>query len=184
MTSVKTGVAGGIQVSLLVLGLMVPNARPAQAQPPGIPVRITNPTIPVSPPPRQGFNVSCFTGNVDPVYGQASCTLLTIPKGRQIVIETISCQASLAAGQGPGDVQLIVPNTPFTPGSSDHVSHTLAMSKQAGDASGEIRRVTTPLRAYGSADKGAVGVGVSFRALPGPQIQGMSCTLSGYLVGQ
>jgi hypothetical protein len=135
---------------------------------------------------RNGFNASCFTGNVDPTYGQASCTLLTIPAGRQIVIETISCQAELYAGHGPGDVQLIVPNTPFAPGMSDHVSHLLTLTKQAGDATLDIWRMTSPLRAYGSAPaQGSVDVGVFFRAdptLPGPQ--DMICTISGYAVGQ
>ncbi len=39
-------------------------------------------------PARNGFNSSCFTGNVDPVYCQASCALFTIPAGREAVIET------------------------------------------------------------------------------------------------
>jgi hypothetical protein len=135
---------------------------------------------------RNGFNVSCFTGNIDPVYGQASCSLLTIPAGRQVVIETVSCQAELATGDGPADVQLIVPNTPFSPGGPDHVSHLLALSKQDSSSSVDIWRLTTPLRAYGSAPaQGSVDVGLFFRANPaasGPQ--GISCTISGFLVSQ
>ena len=135
---------------------------------------------------RNGFNVSCFTGNIDPVYGQASCPLLTIPAGRQVVIETVSCQAELATGDGPADVQLIVPNSPFTPGGPDHVSHLLALSKQDSNSGVDIWRVTTPLRAYGSAPaQGSVDVGLFFRANPassGPQ--GISCTISGFLVSQ
>ena len=135
---------------------------------------------------RNGFNSSCFTGNIDPDFGQASCSLLTIPAGRQVVIETISCQAELYAGHGPGDVQLIVPNTPFTPGASDHVSHLLTLTKQAGDATLDIWRMTSPLRAYGSAPaQGSVDVGLFFRADPTlPNPQGILCTISGYEVGQ
>jgi len=135
---------------------------------------------------RKGFNASCFTGNVDSVYGQASCSLLTIPAGRQIVIETISCQAELYADNGPGDVQLIVPNTPFAPGMSDHESHMLTLTKQAGDATLGIWRMTSPLRAYGSApSQGSVDVGLFFRADPSkPNPQGIVCTISGYQVGQ
>jgi len=137
-------------------------------------------------PARNGFNTSCFTGNVDPTFGQASCSLLTIPAGRQIVIETISCQAELYAGDGPGDVQLIVPNTPFAPGMSDHVSHRLTLTKQAGDATLDIWSMTSPLRAYGSAPaQGSVDVGLFFRADPSkPNPQGITCTMSGYEVGQ
>lgn len=170
------------RVGPFVLGLALAAAGAAHAQPAGVPVRITNAAIPVTPPARAGFNVSCFTGNVDPQSGQAGCTLLTIPAGRQVVLETISCQAALAAGEGPGDVQLIVPNTPFTPGGPGQVSHFLTLTKQAGNASIDTWRLTTALRAYGSAGAGAVGIGVFFRANPGPQSQSMICTLSGYLV--
>jgi hypothetical protein len=137
-------------------------------------------------PARNGFNVSCFTGNVDSVNGQAACSLLTIPAGRQVVIETISCQAELFAGEGPGDVQLIVPNTPFTSGGPDHVSHLLTLTKQSSSPSLDIWRMTTPLRAYGSAPaQGSVDVGLFFRANPArPSPQDMSCTISGYMVGQ
>jgi len=173
-------------LGMLVLSLALPGTRPASARPPAeeVPVHITNPTVPVTLPAQQGFNVSCFTGDIDPVSGQAQCSLLTIPAGRSVVIETISCQAVLAAGQGPADVQLIVPNTPLAPGGPGQVSHLLALSKQAGDSSIEVWRMTTPLRAYGSAPAaGAVGVFAFFRANPAPQPQSMTCTLSGYLVG-
>lgn len=150
----------------------------------------TTPTTPVyvdaDRPARNGFNVSCFTGNIDSVNGQASCSLLTIPAGRQVVIETISCQAELFAGEGPGDVQLIVPNTPFTPGGPDHVSHSLTLTKQASSSNLDIWRMTTPLRAYGSAPaQGSVNIGLFFRANPArPNPQGIICTISGYMVGQ
>ena len=80
---------------------------------------------------RNGSNVTCNTPAIDPISGQSACTLLTIPAGRQIVIKTVSCQAELPAGEGPGDVQLIVPNTPFPGTSVDHVSHLLELSKRA-----------------------------------------------------
>jgi hypothetical protein len=173
-------------LGMIVLSLTLSGTPPASAHPPGTeqPVRITNPTVPVTLPAQQGFNVSCFTGNIDPVSGQAQCSLLTIPAGRSVVIETISCQAVLVAGQGPGDVQLIVPNTPLAPGGPGQVSHLLALSKQAGDSSIDVWRMTTPLRAYGSAPAaGSVDVYAFFRANPAPQPQSMICTASGYLVG-
>jgi hypothetical protein len=133
---------------------------------------------------RNGFNVSCVTPNVD-ASGQAACTLLAIPAGRQVVIETISCQAELYAGEGPADAQLIVPNTPFTSGGPDHVSHLLTLTKQASTPSLDIWRMTTPLRAYGSATASASqNVGVFFRANPAsPGPQDMTCTISGYMLG-
>jgi hypothetical protein len=101
------------------------------------------------------------------------------------VIESVSCQAELVAGEGPGDVQLIVPNVPFGGGAVTNVSHLLAFSKQAGNSSVDIWRMTTPLRAYGAAAGGDVGVFVFFRANPSPtQSQGAICAISGYEVGQ
>ena len=135
---------------------------------------------------RNGFNASCSTGNIDPVYGQASCSLFTIPAERQVVIETISCQAELYAGEGPGDVQLIVPNVLVAGGGSGQVSHFLTLTKQAGDSTLDIWRTTTPLRAYGSAPtQGSVDIGLFFRANPSsPNPQGIFCTISGFLVGK
>jgi hypothetical protein len=77
------------------------------------------------------FNARCETGNVDPVYGQASCTLFTVPAGRQVVIESISCQVEIYAGDGPGDIQLILPSPSGTGGGPTPVSHSLALTKQA-----------------------------------------------------
>jgi hypothetical protein len=150
----------------------------------------TTPTTPVyvdaDRPARNGFNVWCSTGNIDSVHGQASCSLLTIPAGRQVVIETISCQAELFAGEGPADVQLTVPNTPFTPGGPGGVSHFLTLTKQSSSPNLDIWRMTTPLRAYGSAPaQGSANIGLFFRANPArPNPQGIFCTISGYMVGQ
>lgn len=154
-------------------------------------VRLSNtPTTPVyvdaDRAARNGFNASCSTPNIDPASGQSSCSLFTIPAGRQVVIETISCQAELAAGEGPGDVQLIVPNQPIIAGMPDHVSHFLTLTKQDTSSTVDIWRLTTPLRAYGSApEQGSVSVGLFFRGDPASSSpQGIFCTISGFLVGQ
>jgi hypothetical protein len=135
---------------------------------------------------RNGFNASCFTGNVDATYGQASCVLLTVPAGRQVVIETVSCQAEVTTGTGPADVQLIVPNAPLGGGATTNVSHLLTLSRQAGDAALEIWRTTTSLRAYAASPAtGAAGIGVFFRATYSPsEPVGMVCAISGYMAGQ
>lgn len=150
----------------------------------------SNPTSPAyvdaDRPARNGFNAACSSGRIDPVYGEASCTLFTIPAGRQVVLETISCQAELPAGQGPGDVQLVVPNAAGNSGGAQQVSHFLALSKQAGSPVVDIWRVTTPLKAYGSAPAGGtVDIGIYFRGDPTSSApQGLFCTISGYLVGK
>ncbi len=135
---------------------------------------------------RTYFNASCTTPNVDAAYEQAACTLLTIPAGRQIVIETVSCQAEVATGgSGPGDVQLIVPNAPLTGGAIQNVSHLLTLSRQAGNTSLEIWRMTTALRAYGrSPDSGTVNVGLFYRStyVAGVPVD-IGCAISGYMIG-
>jgi hypothetical protein len=179
--SVNANVSGTVAVSALPPVQLSGTPAVSLATAPAAPLYVD-----ADRPARNGFNASCFTGNVDSVAGQASCSLLTIPAGRQVVIESVSCQAELYAGDGPGDVQLIVPNPPFTPGGADHVSHLLALTKQAGTPSLDIWRLTTPLRAYGSAPtQGTVDISLFFRANPArPNPQGITCTISGYLVGQ
>jgi hypothetical protein len=154
----------------------------------------TTPTTPVyvdaDRPARNSFDASCNTGNVDPVYGQASCTIFTIPAGRQVVIETAACTAELAAGTGPGQADLIIPNIPYgaAPGSGPiGYYYTLAMSKQADGAavgaSVDLWGMTTQFRAYGAAPAaGTVDIGVFFRANLSSAPQGMNCTISGYVV--
>ena len=135
---------------------------------------------------RSGFNAECATPNVDSTYGQAQCTLFNIPDGRQVVIESVSCQAELYAGEGPGDVQLIVPNVSLT-GAYESVHHRLTLTKQAGDSTLDIWAMTTAFRVYGSSPSGYgdQGVYVFLRANPAsPGPQDMFCHVSGYLVGQ
>src|SRR5207248_10768199 len=64
-------------------------------------------------PARNSFSASCFTDNYDSASGQASCTIFTIPAGRQVVIESVGCTAEVAAGQGPAQADLIIPNIPY-----------------------------------------------------------------------
>jgi hypothetical protein len=139
-------------------------------------------------PARNSFSASCFTDNYDPVYGQASCTIFTIPAGRQVVIESVSCTAEVAAGQGPAQADLIIPNIPYgaAPTSAQGYYFPLAMTRQTLSTSGvDIWAITNQFRAYGAAPTGgSVDIGVFFRAsLPNLNPpQGLSCTIAGYLV--
>jgi hypothetical protein len=129
------------------------------------------------------FNASCATGNVDAVHGQAGCTLFTVPAGRQVVIESISCQVEIYAGDGPGDIQLVLPSPSTTGGGPMQVSHFLTLTKQASGNNLDIWRMTTPLRAYAIAPAGGTtGIGLFFRANPSrPRPQDAFCTISGYI---
>lgn len=189
-------------VALVSLGCSAMSAHAAPAVPvtvtntPNVNANITNPSINVSNTAaaplfvdadhsaRNGFNSSCSTGNIDPTYGQASCTIATVPAGAKIVIETLSCQAELPANEGPADMQLIVPTQQLGSTSITNVSHMLTFTKQAGDAQLDIWRMTTPLRAYATAyANSSVGIGIFMRANYKAGIPiGMTCAISGYQI--
>lgn len=135
---------------------------------------------------RNGFNAECVTDNVDPTYGQAQCLLFSIPEGHQVVIETLSCSAEFAAGDGPGDVQLVVPNVPLGGGPLTYVHHRPTMTKQASGNGVDIWASMSQMRVYGSSPTGYgdQGVYAFFRANPSGVTQDMFCHVSGYEVGQ
>jgi len=133
---------------------------------------------------RNGFNASCFTGNVDPVYAQASCTLFTIPPSREVVIESVACTAEVTTGTGPGQASLIVPGIPLGGGLPTAVYYSLAMSKQSVSPSVDLWSMTTPLRVYAASGSGSADVGLFFIAQDTAQPQGLTCAVSGYEVGQ
>jgi len=154
----------------------------------------TTPTAPLyvdaDRPARNSFSASCATQSYDPASGQASCTIFTIPAGREVVIESVACTAEVAAGQGPGQADLIVPNIPFgaAPGSAAYPTYIpLAMSRQTlnSGAGVDIWALTNQFRAYGQAPaQGSVDISVFCRAsLPNLNPpQGMNCVIEGYLV--
>ena len=141
-------------------------------------------------PARNSFSASCDTTNYDPTYGQASCTIFTIPAGRQVVIQSVACTAEVAAGQGPAQANLIIPNIPFgVAAGSGAIGYyvPLAMTRQTlNSGSGvDIWALSNQMTLYGSAPSGgSVDIGVFFRAsLPNLNPpQGMSCVINGYLV--
>jgi len=140
-------------------------------------------------PARHSFDATCATSNDDETSGQASCTLFTIPQGAQVVVETVSCTAEVAAGQGPASADLVVPNVPYgaspASGASEYLFN-LAMTKQTNSSSGvDIWGITNEVHIYGGAPTGgSVDIGVFFRAsLPNlSPPQGMFCSISGYVV--
>ena len=137
-------------------------------------------------PTRNSFDASCSTGQPDPVYGQASCTIFTIPAGRQVVIETAACTAAVPTGTGVGQADLIIPNIPYGGGAPINYYYNLAMTLQSNGAPVDLWGMTTQFRAYAAApSSGTVGIGVFFRSGASAAIpEGMSCTISGYLVAQ
>jgi len=176
----------------LTYGLSLPIAPPIEFS--GTVNVNTTPTRPVyvdaDRPARNSFSASCFTNNYDSNSGQASCTIFTIPARRQVVVESVSCTAEVAAGQGPAQADLIIPNIPYGSGPGSGViayQFPLAMTKQTLNTGtgADIWAITNQFRAYGRAPSdGSVDIGVFFRAsLPNLNPpQGMNCTIAGYVV--
>lgn len=131
---------------------------------------------------RSNFDATCATTNYDATNGQASCTIYTIPAGSTVVIESVACTAEVAAGQGPAQADLIIPQN------LTNYYFALAMTKQTTNTSGQgvdIWAITNQIRAYGNAPtSGTTSIGVFFRAsLPNlSPPQGMFCTIAGYVL--
>jgi hypothetical protein len=131
---------------------------------------------------RSNFDATCATTNYDATTGQASCTIYTIPAGSTAVIESLACTAEVAAGQGPGQADLIIPYN------GTNYYFALAMTQQTTNPSGQgvnIWAITNQIRAYGNAPTSATtSIGVFFRAsLPNlSPPQGMFCTVAGYVL--
>jgi len=149
----------------------------------------TTPTAPLyvdtDRPDRNGFNASCFTGDVDPTFGQAQCLILTIPAGREVVIESLACNSLLISGNVPAQASLVMPNVsagpfPNNPG----INVPIALSKGWSTQSYDYYQVMTPVHYYGSAySDGGVDIGIFFRtSYSASAPQGLSCTIGGHMV--
>jgi len=135
-------------------------------------------------PERNGFNASCTTDPVDSTYGQAGCTLFTIPAGREVVIESVACNAFLTVGNVPGQADIIVANYsagPFPSGQG--VYFPIALTKTASSSLDEYQFMGN-FRIYASSPPdGAVGVGIFYRTNPSPSYpQAFSCSVAGHMV--
>jgi hypothetical protein len=134
---------------------------------------------------RNGFGASCFTPAVDPTFGQASCTLATVPAGEEVVIETVSCSADVATGNIP-QIQIIVPSPPLGGGAPLSLNHFLALNRQGGNSTIETWAYSSLLRAYAvSPSGGTTDIGVFFRTNPSAAVvENAICSISGYVIGQ
>jgi hypothetical protein len=135
-------------------------------------------------PERNGFNASCNTDPVDSTYGQASCTLFTIPAGREVVIESVACTAFLTPGNVPGQADIIVANYsagPFPSGQG--VYFPIALSKTASSSLDQYE-IMTNFRIYASSPpEGSVGVGIFYRTnYSASYPQALSCAVAGHMV--
>ena len=153
------------------------------------PVSFSNtPTTPIyadaDRPARNGFGAQCFSPPVDS-SGQTGCTIATIPAGREVVIETITCHIAVGTGRPP-QMQLNAPSLQLGGGGGPfYVSYYLQPTRIYGDSSSEVWRFASPLRIYAfAAPAGSVDIGVNLQSGTSTVPQGFNCAIGGYMVGQ
>jgi hypothetical protein len=133
-------------------------------------------------PASRGFGATCYIPDVDPSTNEATCSLLNLSSGQEAVIETVTCDALIAAGYLPS-LELITV-APALGGGTVELDHFLALTKVWGDSSIELWKFASPLRIY------VFGPGVSTGSLAAffgsnysaSVRQNVSCSISGYLV--
>jgi len=124
---------------------------------------------------RNAVGANCFVYFTTPPT-QVSCTLMTVPSGMTLVIETETCRADVDPGGGFGPVVLnLVP-----PHSQYYVGYDLALPRINNIPGSDNYALSAAMRLYADQNttvslsaSGASGVAV---------IGGISCSIAGYLV--
>jgi len=118
--------------------------------------------------------------------GQVNCSLATVPAGHTLVIETITCAASVATGSPIVPILLNMGGPPIGGGSPISLNHRLLLTKATSIGSLDYYGLTTPVKMYAAATAGgSTGVSVSMQVGPSTANQGDgTCAISGYLVTQ
>lgn len=149
----------------------------------------TSPTAPLyvdtDRPERNGFNASCYTPAVDDVYGQASCTLFQVPAGREMVIESVACNAFLVTGNIPGQADIVTANVSAGPlPDPGEVLFPIALSKTGSQNGLDLYQIMTPFKIYASSPAdGAISIGIFYRTNPSSSYpQALSCSVAGHIV--
>lgn len=153
-----------------------------------IPVQVTNPKtapayVDAERPARNAFGATCYIPDVDPSINEATCTLLTLSAGQEVVIETATCSALIATGNVP-DVELMMTAPAFGGSGTVDLDHFLPVTRAGGDSTIEFWRFASPLHIYATTPAGSAGsIGVFFGATASASVrQNVTCSIAGYTV--
>lgn len=108
--------------------------------------------------------------------GEDHCVLADVPEGKILVIETLSCGATVVAGTSPA-MRLTTPIPNMDRSGFVNLNHTIALTLSGHVGSNDYYRLTTPVRMYAS---GGFSVSVGVSAADGSH--SASCAFSGHLV--
>jgi hypothetical protein len=128
---------------------------------------------------RAGIGAECdapFDGT-----GFAQCQLAAVPAGQILVIETITCAASVATGSQVVPIVLNMGGPPIGGGAPISLNHRLPLTRTA-TAGLDYYGLTTPVRMYA-----AGGTNVFVFAGVGPSTAGvgdLGCAISGHMAAQ
>jgi hypothetical protein len=207
MKQILVAVSG---LAILVAGLYAVNGTPASAAATPI-VKVVN--TPAEAVPVVG-NVRVHNGSANPLNvdianavgascdgsfdagGVAQCNIATIPEGQILVIEEVTCGASVLAGARIGSILLgmgspAVPSDPPVPGIRP-VNHTLVLTRLFSVLDGSPQHdyygLTNQVKMY--AFGGLPGIGGSSTVFVNAQsggtlnTGGVDCTISGHMLAQ
>jgi hypothetical protein len=136
-------------------------------------------------PTRAAIGSQCFD-NFD-ATGSANCLLATVPANHTLVIETITCTASVANGTPLVPIVLNMGGPPIGGGAPISLNHRLLMTHAASITGGlDYYGLTAQVRMYAAGGNGgSTGVSVFVGVGPGSANQGgLGCAISGHMASQ
>jgi hypothetical protein len=128
---------------------------------------------------RAGIGAAC-DANYDG-SGVAQCTLATVPVGQILVIETITCGASVATGSAVLPIRLAMGAQPIGGGAPFYVFHRLVLTKTDTLSGLDDYGITTPVRMYVA---GGTGVSVNSSITSSAGVGSLACAISGHMAAQ
>ncbi len=153
-----------------------------------LPVTIGNSTVPVSlantsatplyvdgDPARAGVGASC---SILLYNGESQCTLAAVPTGKILVIESVTCAASVTSGSSFLPMVLIVPATAIG-GGVYNMYHSLVLANTGSFGTNTYYGLTTPLRLYA-----AGGYSVLLMSNTDAASHSAGCSIAGHLVAR
>lgn len=130
---------------------------------------------------RSAVGASCDVHFTNPPT-QVSCKLGTVPAGKILVIETVTCRANTSIGASIGPFTLSV-GTPGIGGGLLPLYYDLALTKTTTiPGAYDMYAITSPIRVYASSGTGVAVIGTGEK--PTNAITGMVCTIAGHLVNK
>jgi hypothetical protein len=131
---------------------------------------------------RAAVGASCDVDFTDPP-SQVSCPLGTVPSGKILVIETVTCRADTSIGGSIGPFTLSVGTPGMGGGAPLPFYYDLALTKTTTiPGAYDMYVLTSQIRVYAAPGTGVAAIGIGEKPINART--GMVCTIAGHLVTQ